>query len=64
MDSYRQALQTNEKLFPNFKFIFQYIETNSEARILIKVQCVIYQWIPCDNLYKLIEFFPNFEFVF
>ena len=41
------------------------IETNSEAWVLIKVQCVIYQWIRLDKLYKLMEsFFKNFEFVF
>ena len=33
------------------------IETNSEAWILIKVQCVMYQWIHLDKLYKLIESF-------
>ena len=32
-------------------------QTNSEAWILIKVQCVIYQWIRIDKLYKLIESF-------
>ena len=41
------------------------IETNSKAWVLIKVQCVIYQWIRLDKLYKLVEsFFKNFEFVF
>ena len=41
------------------------IETNSEAWVLIKVQCVIYQWIRLDKLYKLMErFFSNLEFVF
>ena len=41
------------------------IEMNSEAWVLIKVQCVIYQWIRLDKLYKLMEsFFKNFEFVF
>ena len=32
---------------------------------MIKVQCVIYQWIRLDKLYKLMEiFFSNLEFVF
>ena len=55
-----------------FKFVFELmaeksknIETNSEAWVLIKVQCVIYQWIRLDKLYKLMErFFSNLEFVF
>ena len=33
------------------------ITRNSEAWILIKVQCVIYQWIQLDKLYKLMESF-------
>ena len=34
-----------------------YIEMKSEAWILIKVQCFIYQWIRLDKLYKLMEGF-------
>ena len=52
------------KTLKNFKFIFELmveksknIETNSEAWVLIKVQCVIYQWIRLDKLYKLMERF-------
>ena len=38
---------------------------NCEASILIKVQCVVYQWICLDKLYKLMGiFFSNFKFVF
>ena len=33
------------------------IQTNSDAWILIKVQCVVYQWIRLDKLYKLIDSF-------
>ena len=47
MDSSRQALQTNGKFF--FQISFRYfgrkpknIQTNSEARILIKLQCVFF----------------------
>ena len=41
------------------------IETNSEAWVLIKVQCVIYQWIRLDKLYKLMErFFLKFRICF
>ena len=33
------------------------IQTNSKVWILIKVQCVVHQWIWLDKLYKLMEFF-------
>ena len=33
------------------------IRTNSEAWILIKVQCFMYQWILFDKFYKLMEVF-------
>ena len=33
------------------------IQANIEAWLLIKVQCVIYQWIRLDKLYKLMESF-------
>ena len=36
------------------------IQTNSEAWLLIKVPCVLYQWISFDTLYKLIESFFQF----
>ena len=36
------------------------IQTNSEAWILIKVQCVLYQWISFDTLYKQIGSFFQF----
>ena len=39
------------------------IRTNSEAGILIKVQCFMYQWILLDKFYKLMEVFSYFEFV-
>ena len=67
MDSSREALQTNGKLFflisNSFSNISQKpknIQTNREAWILVKVQCVIYQWIRLDMLYKLIEAFSKF----
>ena len=34
-----------------------FFQTNSEAWILIKLQCVLYQWIRLNELYKLIESF-------
>ena len=41
------------------------IQTKSEAWILIKIQCVIYQLIRLDKLYKQREiFFSNFKLVF
>ena len=38
------------------------IQTNSEAWILIKVQCVIYQWICLNELYKLRKSFFQISF--
>ena len=60
------------KSFFKFQFVFELmveksknIETNSEAWVLIKVQCVIYQWIRLDKLYKLMErFFFKFKNLF
>ena len=60
MDLSQRVLQINEKIFSNFEFVFKLaidqnrknIQTNSEAWMLIKVQCVIYQWIRLDKLYK------------
>ena len=49
MDSSQRALQTNEMIFQiSFLIIGRKpnnIQTNSIVAILIKVQCVIYQWI-------------------
>ena len=40
------------------------IQKNSETWILIKLQCVIYQWIRLNKLYKhKVSFFSNFEFL-
>ena len=73
MDSSRQALQNNGKLFFKFQIRVRFsgrklknIETNREKLILTKVQCFVHQWIHLDNLYKLMEnfFFQIFEFVF
>ena len=74
MDQSQRALLTNRKLFI-CKFLIRFrffgrkpnnIQRNSEALILIKVQCVIiYQWIRLDKLYKLIErYFSNFGIIF
>ena len=49
------------RIFDRKPKIFQ---TNSETWILIKLECVIYQWIRLDKLYKLMEIFLNFKFVF
>ena len=34
---------------------------SSEVWILIKLQCVIYQWIRFNELYKLLNFFFQFQ---
>ena len=64
MDLSQRALQTNGIFFYKFQIRYQIIvwtlkniQTNSEALILIKVQCVVYQWIRLDKLYKLMEDF-------
>ena len=64
MDSSQQALQTKWKLFSKFRIRFRNfgrklknIQKNSEARILITLQCVIHQWIRLNELYKLMESF-------
>ena len=60
-----------ETFFSNFVFEFlakkqtKKIQKNSEAWILINLQCVIYQWTRLNKLYKLMEsFFANFEIIF
>ena len=40
------------------------IQKNSEAWILIKVQCVLYQWISFDTLFKLNGGFSNLVIIF
>ena len=60
---------TNEwKVFFKFRIIGwkpNNNQTNSNAWILIKMQCVIYQWICLDKLYKLIgSLFSNFGIIF
>ena len=40
------------------------ILTNIEAWILNKLQCVVYQWIRLNQLYKLLERYFNVQFVF
>ena len=68
IDSIQQALQTKGKPFSNFEFVFELfavtpknIRTNREAWILIKMQCVIFQWIRLNMLYKLMIFFFKFR---
>ena len=39
-------------------------QTNSKAWVLIKLQCVIYQWIRFDKLYKLMESFLHISNLF
>ena len=34
---------------------------NEEVWILVKVQCVIYQWICLDKLFKLMEIYIFFQ---
>ena len=58
MDSSQQALKINRKIFI-FWIRFQIFgrkpkvfQKNGEARILIKLQWVIYQWIRLNKLYK------------
>ena len=50
--------------FPSFELVFEFVAKNqknfkmdSEVWILIKVQCVIYQCIWLNKLYKLMERF-------
>ena len=72
MDWSLQALQIIRKLFSNFGFVFELMAenqkiyiTNSEVWISIKFQCVMYQWIFLDKLYKLMEsFFLNLGIIF
>ena len=70
VDWFQQALQTNGKLFSNFEFVLNYrpktIKYLNEKRgvnidQIFKLQCVIYQWIWLDKLYKLMEFFFFFQ---
>ena len=56
MDLSSRDLQINGKLFSIFEFVFEFFgrkpkffPTNSEALILIKLQCVIYQWFYLDK---------------
>ena len=62
MDLSQRALQTTEKFFFKFQICIRNFglkpknfETNTEALILIKLQCVIYQWICLRKLYKQLE---------
>ena len=71
MDSIQWDLQTTEKVFFKFQIHFrnfgrkpENIEKNSAAWILIKLQCVIYQWFRLNKLYKLMESFFKFQFSF
>ena len=69
MDSSQRALQTNEKFFfSKFWISFlifgqksKFFKMDSEVWILIKVQCVIYQCIWLNKLYKLMERFLILE---
>ena len=65
MYSSQRALQTNGKLFSNFEFVIfdrkpNLFQKKSEALILIKLQCVIYQWIRLNELYKLMLYINGF----
>ena len=69
MDSSQWALQTNGKFF--FKFQIRNffrkpknVQKNSVAWILIKLQCVTYQWICLNELYKIIESFFQIQISF
>ena len=60
--------QRNGKLFQisNLFLIFGWIQKlfqkKSEAWILIKLQCVIYQWICLNELFKIMETFFSISF--
>ena len=64
-DVIHQWIRLNELMESFFKYQIRFgigrkpinIQTNSEACILIKVQCVINQWIRFDKLYKLMVSF-------
>ena len=71
MVSFRLTLQRNENPFFQLQIRFRIdgrkpniIQKNSEAWILIKVQCVLYQWISFDTLYKLNGGFSNLVIIF
>ena len=68
MDSSQRALQTNGKLisnsFSNYRRKPENIQTNSEARILLKFHCVIYQSIRLDKLHKLMQGFLQISELF
>ena len=69
MDSSQRALQTNEIIFSNFVFEFwpktEKCSNEQRGGNIDQLQCVIYQWIRLNELYKLMEsFFSNFNFVF
>ena len=52
--------------FRNFGLKPKNFPQNSEALILIKLQCVIWQWIRLNEFYKLMKsfFHSNFKLVF
>ena len=62
MESFLQISNSFSNYWPKT----ENIQTNRESwNILIKVQCVIYQWIWLVELYKLMEsFFLNFGIIF
>ena len=58
------STSTSNKWKAFFKFVFKIltenrtiINTNSKTWILIKLKCVLYQIIPLNKLYKLMDFF-------
>ena len=65
MNLSRRALQTNVKLFSNFKFLLDLAigqktkKYSKQIATIYQVQCVIYQWIHLDKLYKLVESFSQ-----
>ena len=52
-----KILAENWKIFKNFDRKQKNIQKNTEAWILIKLQCVKYQWICLNELYKLMKSF-------
>ena len=62
--NWRKAVFYFQISFRNFGRKLKNIETNREACILIKLQCVIYQWIRLNNLYKLLESFFHISISF
>ena len=57
LNSFSKFWAENRKIFRNFGRKTKNIQKNSKAWILIKSQCVIYQWIHLNEFFKLMKSF-------